>query len=469
MSMTGADSNRRGFLLGIAVAMFAMATIPFVATASNLAFPVIGKHFAHTSRATLSWVLTGTAIATAALTLLGGQLSDRLGGFRMFLTGLVLSVVSNIVAAFAPNPGILIAARAAYGVAAALVLPSSLGVALARCPTDRRMFVIGLWSASFPIASCVTPVASALTIDAFGWRGVFAATAVLSLIAVTLALLLGEDEHERPTGTFKAPDYLGILLGTASVGLLALAIVKGRAWGWTSPTIASVAGTSLALGVWFVRRSRRHLNPLFDVGLFRLRSYRMASIANLMVAMIGSSTWLLFPLVMAGLWKYAQFSVGLAMTPMPVIGATLTLLVTRRARTHGYGATMVVGTCFTVAGLVCFVLFPTVHPNYWTGMFPGLVLAGIGTGLTFAPLNAAALVDVSRERLGSANAAFATGRSLSGAIGIAGVVALLDGHAANPLTPFDRAFGFLAVIAIAACAVLVIAWRGGSSESLMRA
>ncbi len=440
-----------------------MVSIPLASTGANLAFPEIGQHFAGSSRATLSWALTGYSIVIAASTLLGGQLSDRLGSMRMFTLGLAIFAFCNVAVGLAPTAGVLIAARFFMGVGGALIVPSSLAVILANCPESRRTFTIGVWTAAFPIGSSVAPVGTSLLLDLLGWRSVFLATALVSSLALFLALRIGDGglasrASETAASAKSLPDFFGIVVGTLAMGLLSLGIVEGPSWGWSSPSIVGSFAAAAFLLPLFVWRSRRHQRPLLDLSLFEISSFRVANVANVFISVIGTTTWLLWPLMMTGIWHYSQIGVGLAMTPTPALAATGSLLAARYAANHGHRLVLISGSVCLAAACVTFAILPTTSPNYWSGMFPGLVLTGLGMGMTFAPLNGAALVDIPRSAIGQANAAFTTGRSLSGGLGIAAVVAVLDSPAARPLDNFDQAFMFLSVVALAAIIVLLMAW-----------
>ncbi len=343
----------------------------------------------------------------------------------------MLFVAANAVAAAAPNPAVLIAARAVAGAGGALVVPASLSVILAHCAEDRRTFTIGLWTAAFPIGSAVAPLLTSLLLEVFGWRSVFATTSVVSGASLLLALRLGGSPSAPATESTGSPDLVGFVAGTVAMALAALAIVEGQTWGWTSPAILGVAAAGAALLAVFVVRSRRHRNPLLDLSLFRIRSFRVANLASALISSVGTALWLVWPLLMTGLWGYSQLHVGLAITPAPVITATGAMLAARYAARHGYGVILPFGAVFLLGSCVALVLLPDAAPNYWAGMLPGIVLCGMGSALAYAPLNAAALVDVPRDKMGQANAAFATGRFFSGGIGVAVSIAVLDGPRAR--------------------------------------
>jgi hypothetical protein len=119
---------------------------------------------------------------------------------------------------------------------------------------------------------------------------------------------------------------------------------------------------------------------------------------------------------------------------------------------------LVTGAVALVAATAWFTFMTQEEPHYWSHMFPGLILTGIGMGLLFSFLNAAALIDLKREDFPAGNATFNTGRFLSGAIGIAAVVATISAGGDNPVDPYRRAYGFLFGMAIVAFIALVVLW-----------
>lgn len=456
--------TRRGGWAPLVVAVAAMAMMPLAVTGTNLAFGEVEAHFAGTSRGALSFILSGYSIVLAAFTLLGGQLSDRLGSYRMFLTGIVVFALAGAAAGLAPHAFVLIAARVVQGAAGALIVPSSLAMALARMPVDRHATTIGVWTAAFPIGSSVAPTLAALILEVGGWRWVFLAPVPLAAVLLVYVATKGEGTAAAPPSAARRadmgrPDVIGIVIGTAAVGLAALGIVEAPRWGWLAPsTLAALIGAAV-LAPAFVWRAKRNANPLVPLELFAVPTFRIANIANVLVSMVGMSVWLLWPLQMRQVWGYGQVAVGIAMTPTPAIGGAVAIGVAKWARTHGYRLPLVLGTVLVIVANVWFAVAITQEANYWWGMFPGLVIFGFGMGMTFSPLNGAALVGVPAADIGRANATFNTGRFLSGAIGIAAVVAALgDGDAGHPNAPFDRAYLLLAGLSAAASLLLALTW-----------
>ena len=310
----------------------------------------------------------------------------------------------------------------------------------------------------------MAPALTALAVQIGSWRWMFGAIAVGSALIILAARQVGlAPSPARATQATGAPDGLGIVLGSAGVGLLTLGIVQGPSWGWTSGRVLLALAAGLGLMGAFVAQSLRHPRPMIDLRLFRIRTFAIAGVANVFISTAGMATWLVWPLVMTNQWGYEAIEVGLAITPTPIIAGTISMLVARWTGEHGFRGVLFAGSVILAAANLWYVVALEATPDYLGAMLPGLVLYGIGMGLTFAPVNAAALVDVDPSQYGQANAGFSTGRFLAGALGIAATIAAL-GDGSDPFAGYDRAFTLLTVTSIASAALVAVAWPRSPSR-----
>jgi MFS family permease len=147
----------------------------------------------------------------------------------------------------------------------------------------------------------------------------------------------------------------------------------------------------------------------------------------------------------------------------------MAVFVTRWAERRGYRGMLSIGAALLIAANAWFLTQADPEPSYWQSMFPGLMLFGVGMGFVFAPLNAAALVDVPGPKFSQANAAFNTVRSLAGALGIAAVVAALgNGGDVDVMVPFERAYGLLVAFSVVALVILLALWPRRDASAPMR-
>ncbi|MFN0089586.1 MAG: MFS transporter [Acidimicrobiales bacterium] len=431
-----------------------MVIVSFNLTGTNLAFAAIQETFDGVSRATLSWALSGYSIALATFMLIAGRLADRLGRRRVFLTGTAVLAAASAATAASPTALVFVLGRLGQGVGAAMITPSSLALALPMFPAGRKALVVSAWTACNSVGAASAPSISAFVVNYWHWRAVYLLGMPIALaVLVAGPRLLREAKGAPGQG---ALDYVGVPMGTAAVGLLALAIVQGRSWGWTSPGILTAFAGAAVLAPVFVRRSLRHPQPLLDLRLFALRPVWAANLGNVFLSMVGLSTWLVWPLFLQQIWGYSIVQAGLAITPAPINSAFWSLYSGRVTDRKGPKGPVTVGCLLPAAATAWAVWRVGAEPNYLTDLLPSLLLFSAGFGLTFSPLNAAALRGVPADTFGQVNAAFQTIRALAGGLGTALAVMLLGERTAIPLANFTRVFLVFAVVALLGAAMVQV-------------
>ena len=313
---------------------------------------------------------------------------------------------------------------------------------------------------AFPIGSAVAPTAVAIILQIADWRWAFFATAIIAgaVLAVTAFTSASPRQAETGDGVDGGlPDIVGTVLGTAAVALLTLGVTQAPDWGWVDPRTLTALGSAAILLPTFVRRSLRHDRPLLDLSLFRIRTFATATLANVFISTAGMAVWLLWPLVLTNEWGYSRVLVGLAITPTPMLAGSISMLATRHVSRNGYRTMLIVGSLVLVVSCLWFVFTLDTEPNYLGAMLPGIALFGIGMGFTFAPVNAAALIDIPPDRIGQANAGFTTCRFIAGALGIAVTIAALE-STDDIIAGYDRAFVVLAIASLCAAALVAATW-----------
>jgi EmrB/QacA subfamily drug resistance transporter len=448
-------------LLVAAIAMFIGS---FVTTASNIAIPVLERDFPGASLSTISWVVSAFNVTQVTFMLLGGRLADRWGRRRVFLCGMAVFAAGAALSAAAPAVELVIAARVVQAVGMAMVLPSSLAAVLPLFPMERHASVVSLWSAMGILGSAIAPTMAAGLLEISSWRLVFAVVIPFAALAwwggrVRL------DPGQRPSRR-RPLDVAGTIAGTGAVGGLALAIVQGRHWGWTSPAIGAVAALALACGALFVWRSFTHPEPLLDLSLLRVRSFRVVTLSAGLMATATSATWFMYPLFMTTVWGYSIFQVGLAISPGAIAMIPVTVLAGRLADRSGYRLPLVAGALIATGGVTWLAWRLQPGASYIVGFLPGTLTIGLGMGLMLGPANSAALRDVAEEKLGAANAAYNTLRYLGSALGVAIVAALLgDGSGAERVDGLERAWWVLVAIMVSSPLLLWSRYRDPERSS----
>lgn len=430
-------------------------------TIVNTSFPDIRRAFAQASAADLSWVLDGYFIVLAALLVPAGGLADRLGRRRVFVAGVALFVATSVLCALAPTWELLIAARVLQGVGAAIMVPSSLALLLPLFPQERRAAGVGMWGAAAALAAAVGPPLGGLLVEVADWRWIFIVNLPLGAL-VLLAAVRGLDESRDDTVT-GLPDLAGTALAAASLGLLALGLVEGNTWGWASnATLGAFAAAAVLLAVVVVR-SLRHPRPIVDLELLRIPSFRRGTLGTLLFAAAFFSMILGNILFLTGVWGYSVLKAGLSVAPGPLASAIVAAPAGSLADRFGHRAVIVPGTLIYAAGLLV-LRSAGLEPDYLGTWLPGQVLIGIGIGLAFPTLGAAAAADIPPERFGVASAVTGAGRQLGAVLGTALLIAIVGtprtlvaaGHAADNA----YVFGITAALLAGAVALLLVPARG---------
>lgn len=391
-------------------------------TIVNTAFPDVAASFPEADRAALSWILDAYFIVIAALLVPMGALADRIGRKRTFLWSVGAFVVTSAVAAAAPTLEVLVAARVLQGVAAAAMAPTSLALVLDAYPVERRATGVGLWGAAAALAAASGPPLGGVLVDVADWRWIFLVNLPLGALVVVAGLRsLRESRDERAT---RMPDLPGSLVAVAGLGLLALGIVEGEGWGWTSAgVLGSFAGAAVLLAV-LVYRCLTHPRPVVDPALMRIASFRTANLGTLLFAMAFFSTILGNILFLTAVWEYSVLDAGLATVPGPLASAIVAGPAGRLADRFGHRALIVPGTIVYALGLLVLRGAGTT-PDYVGVWLPGMLLAGVGIGLAFPTMGAAAVAHVDPRDFGSASAVSSAFRQFGAVLGTALLVAIV--------------------------------------------
>jgi MFS family permease len=257
------------------------------------------------------------------------------------------------------------------------------------------------------------------------------------------------------------PNALGAALVTAGVALLTLGLVKGHDWGWGSTeTIGVLVGSVAVIGL-FVLHCLRDRNPLLDRDLFRRRSFTGASVVSTLYSVAFGGFLLSLVLWDQNVWHWSALHTGLAIAPGPLLVLPTALLLAERLIVRlGSGVVIAIGATLFAVGAVWCALFAGLKADYFADIFPGLVLVGVGVGLTLPTMMASATSELPPENFATGSAVVNMLRQVGLAIGVAVLVAVL-GKASGAhalLDAFDHAWvviaAFAAATALASLAIL---------------
>ncbi len=442
---------RRPLLPGTVLAVASLGVfMAFVdATIVTIAFPDMQRSFPDSEAAGLSWVLNAYNIVFAAFLVAAGRAADLLGRKKVFEIGLVVFTGASALCAAAPTVEVLIAARVLQAAGAAILVPSSLGLVVQAFPEERTRGV-ALWAATAALAAGLGPSVGGVLVEVSSWRAAFLIN--LPIGAVALVLARRRLVESRAPGRRALPDLPGAVVFAVAVAALALGIVKGEDWGWSSGGVIACFALAVGLGWGFVRRSRRHPSPLVDGALIRIRSVAVANTLMLVAAASYFALILNNVLFLTGVWGWSILDAGLAMTPGPIIAAVVAAKIGRGAETRPR-LLICLGAATWALGAAGYLLLCDSDPSFLTKWLPATILAGVGAGLAFPTLSGAAVAAAPGGRFATATALNSVARQLGAALGVAALVAIV-GAATDALEGARRGWlfsiGVFGLVALAA-------------------
>jgi EmrB/QacA subfamily drug resistance transporter len=414
-------------------------------TIVNVAFPDIRASFPHSSLASLSWVLNAYNVVFAALLVPAGRVADIVGRRRLFFIGLLTFLAASAICGAASSVDMLVAARVVQAVGAAILVPTSLGLLLPEFPLEQRATATALWGATGAVAAATGPSLGGVLVHATDWRLVFFVNIPIGLAALVPARGLLR-EYKQEGG--RLPDLLGSVLLTLGVGALSLGIVKGPAWGWgDTRTIAALAAGVLLL-IALVYRSSTHASPVFELSLFKVRSFSVAVSGTFLFSLAFYALLLCNILFLTEVWHYSILKAGFAVTPGPLMAAVSAAVSGRFADRYGQRVLAVPGPLVFATGCVLFAATLGTDPHYLTHYLPATILTGTGVGMSFASFSSAAVAELPPTRFATGSAIAACLRQVGAVLGISVLIALLG--SGQSLHTFHQAYALMAIPSAAA-------------------
>ncbi|MGV9707119.1 MFS transporter [Streptomyces sp. NPDC003483] len=417
----GAPDARRLRAILITVSVALMAVIASV-SGLNVAQTHMAVEFG-AAQSTVLWIINSYTLVLAALLLPLGAIGDRLGRRPMLITGLGVFGAASVLAGLARSAEIMLVARLAGGVGAAMIMPVTLAVITSTFPEQQRGKAIGVWTGVAGGGGILGMFLSALLVDVADWHGLFVLPVVLVVVALAMTLKWVPDSRESSPHRF---DTVGALLSAVAVAGLVFALQEGPEGGWTTPRtlIGLAVGVVTALG-FVARQSARRDAALLDVRLFRERGLTGGSVTLLVVFGVQAGiAVVLFPFFQAVLgWSGLLSTV--ALMPMAVMMMAASGLAPRLAARTGARRTMALGIALAALGLALLALFVSVDGGY-PAVLPGLLAMGTGMGLSMTPATEAVTASLPREKQGVASALNDVTREFGTALGVALLGALLS-------------------------------------------
>jgi len=410
------ELTTRNRWLALYVLCLADLMIVLDSTIVNVALPSIRTDLGF-SEASLAWVVNAYLLTFGGFLLLAGRLGDLFGQRRVFLFGIAEFTIASLLCGLASSRTFLIVARAVQGLGAAVVaaIALSLIMILFTEPAERAkaMGMIGFVLSGGGAAGVL--LGGTLT-DLLSWHWIFLVNVPVGIAAVLLCRVLLPADPAVRRGSI---DVAGAVTVTASLMLAVYAIVNGNQKGWTSGQTLGMLGAAVALLAAFVLIETRAAAPLMPLGIWKVRNVASANVTGMLLAAAMFAWFFLSALYLQRVLGYSALEVGFAFLPATVVwGASSLLLSDKLVMRFGIKAPLIGGLAFYLAALLLFARAP-VDGNYFVDVLPGMLLLGIGGGITFNPILLAAMSGVEPSEAGLASGVVNTSFMFGGALGLA--------------------------------------------------
>jgi EmrB/QacA subfamily drug resistance transporter len=381
------------------------------------------------------WVSNAYVLLLAVLLISAGRLGDIVGPRVLFLAGTALFTAASAVCGVAQSPGVLIAARAVQGIGAALLTPQPLAFILSLFPLERRGAAFAVNGISAGVASLAGPTLGGVLVTHLDWRWIFYVNLPVGIASIVLTLWLVPDL--RP-GRRHRLDLRGVALATAGLTALSFGLIEGQRYDWgqiwsfVSIPLLLVAGVVLLVAFALDQARSQDGEPLVPFTLLRDRSFALMTVVGACVHVGLIGFFLPFTLYLQSVEELSALQAGLVAAPSSVVAMLISPLVGRLVDRGLAREALVSGLLLFGAGIACLDIAASVGTSRWW-FAPGMIVTGVGSGLTFIPMIAVAMSGVQPRLAGAASGVLNTTRQLGSVLGGAVIGAVLQNRLAVEL------------------------------------
>lgn len=416
---------------------------------ANVALPTLAQAFAAAFQE-VQWVVLAYLLAITTLIVGAGRLGDMIGRRRLLLAGVSLFTVASVLCGAAPTLALLILARAAQGLGAAVMMALTLAFVGETVPKEKTGSAMGLLGTMSAIGTALGPSLGGLLIAGPGWRAIFLVNLPLGLLTLGLAWRWLPADRRIAAADRAGFDGAGTLLLALTLAAYALAMTIGRGrFGVLNLALLAAAAAGLGL---FVRAERSAPSPLIRLAMFRDLALSANLATSALVATVMMATLVVGPFHLSGALGLAPAAVGLVVSVGPLVVALAGVPAGRLTDRFGARPMSIAGLAAIAAGCVTLAMLPATLgiPGY----VAPLVVVTAGYALFQTANNTDVMTDVPADRRGVMSGLINLARNL-GLITGASAMGAVFAHAAGAIDvataqPEAVALGMRITFAIAA-------------------
>lgn len=407
----------------------------------NVALPAMARDLGG-GLVSQQWVVDAYLLTLGSLILTAGSLSDLLGRKRVLRLGLIGFGATSLICAVAPSSLVLILARALQGVAGALLVPSSLALIIAVFKGPAQGKAIGTWTAWTGISFIIGPLVGGFLVDNISWRAIF----IINIFPIMLTLwLMRLLELPEKIDRQVRVDTRGATLCTLGLCGSVFALIEQPHYSWSNPLIYTPLVIGLLLLAVFVWLENRVTEPMLTLSLFRIRNFSVGNLATVAIYAGLSVATFLIVITAQEVGHYSALASGLALLPVTIIMFLLSPRFGALAGKLGPRLFMALGPIVAGIGFLLLLRMNGSMP-YFSQMFPGILIFGLGLSATVAPLTAAVLGNIPTVHAGVGSAVNNAVARIAGLVAVAAIGLVVGQHLT--MSGFHKGVFAMAVLVI---------------------
>lgn len=406
--------HKNVILLVVAVAQFMVVLDTSIV---NVALPSIYRELHYANASALQWIVTAYTLTFGGFLLLGGRAADLFGRKRMFMGAVAMFTLFSFVCGIAKNPLMLDVTRALQGLTAAFMSPAALSIILTTFKEGKeRAKALSVWGGVAASGAAVGVLLGGILTEYLSWRWNFFVNVPVG-IAVFVAAMKYVPESKADLGHNRL-DLPGAVSVTAGLMSLVYGITQAPTKGWTSPEVLGFFTAAVVLLLFFVWNESRSSHALMPLRIFKVGNVAPSNLAQLPMVAAMFAMFFFISLYVQQVLGFSPVKTGLCFMPVPFVIGIVATNMAKIVGKIGYKIPIVTGAiCVSIA--LFYMSRIQVGSDYWTAIFPGLVILALGMGQIFISITIAATSGVPHHESGLASGLLNTSQQIGGALGLA--------------------------------------------------
>lgn len=460
------ETARRRPWLGLSILLLAGFVTIFDLFVVNVAIPSMQAELG-ASLSQIGFIVAGYELAFGVLLVTGGRLGDLYGRRRLFVLGMAGFTLASLLCGIAPTVEVLIGARVAQGLAAALLSPQVYASIRVNFSGDDSRRAFGFLGMTLGLAAIAGQILGGFLVEAnlfdLGWRTIFLINVPIGIFAIAMARFIPETlSPERP-----ALDWPGVALVSLGLTLLLVPLIEAPTYGWSLWSFLALAGAAILLVAFYRhqegRRKAGH-QPLVDMALMRQPRFAQGGLLVLLIYSTSSSFFLCFALLAQTGFGLSPFEAGSIFVPCSIAFVILSLSAPRLVARFGTPAIAMGALVYAIGlGVLIAQVWIAGADLVVAHLIPALIVIGGAQAMIMTPLLNLVLGFVEERQAGMGSGVISTLQQVGAALGVAAVGILfgaalgagLEGQTALYASAFVSGMSYNVAAATITAALLV--------------